>query len=285
MTDKLQQAFSDLSDILNNLSEPKTLTQSADFIEFIAPEGKSNNNRGIVWTGDGTKKHLLLKEDNSISITESIDLFKNRSFMINSVPVLTEKELGSTVIKSNLREVGKLKGLSVDGNVVINGYLFYNGSIDRLGLGTDQPNSALSVSENGIEITIGTAEGIAGRIGTFANHDFEISTGNVSRILVEKTGDIRFGNKAYGSIKASLHGKLYIGSGNLDSRVDLQVDGPIKYQQHIHQYLSDVPNTGNYIQGDIIWNSTPEMGKCVGWVCVRSGTPGGWLPFGEIKHK
>jgi hypothetical protein len=285
MTDKLKEALGDLSSLLKDINEPRTTVQNSDFIEFVAPKGKNNNDRGLVWSGDGSNKHFLLKAGNKLSSTESLEVAKDRSFMINGTPVLTEKELGFSVTKSNLREVGRLRNLNVDGNVTVNGYMFYNGTIDRLGLGTDQPNSALSVAEDGIEVMIGTAESSRGRIGTFGSHDIEFVTDNVPRILVEKNGNVTIGNKSYGSINANIHGKLYVGQKNLDTRVDLHVDGSIKYQNHIHQYLENEPSTGDYIRGDIVWNSEPEMGKCIGWVCVRSGSPGGWLPFGEIKHK
>jgi hypothetical protein len=284
MTAKLNEALGDLSNLLDQITT-KTVVHSADFIEFAASSGKSNNDRGLVWTGDGANKQFVLKAGNKISSTESIEVAKDRSFIINGTSALSEKELGVNVVKSNLREVGRLRNLTVDGNVVINEYLFYNGTFDRLGLGTDTPNAALSVAEDGVEITIGSINASKARIGTFGSHDLEISTDNVSRIFVEKTGNILLGNKAYGPIQAKVHGKLYVGVNTIDTRVDLHVDGAVKFQEHIHQYADAEPVFGDYRQGDIVWNSEPAMGKCVGWVCVRSGTPGNWLPFGEIKHK
>jgi hypothetical protein len=42
------------------------------------------------------------------------------------------------------------------------------------------------------------------------------------------------------------------------------------------------PTTGTWFQGDIIWNSAPSnaAGVPIGWVCVATGTPGIWRPFG-----
>jgi hypothetical protein len=284
MTEKLNQALGDLSNLLNTITT-KSVVHSADFIEFAVSAGKNNNDRGLVWTGEGSNKHFVLKAGNKISSTESIEIAKDRSFMINGTSALSEKELGVNVSKSNLREVGRLRNLVVDGNVVINEYMFYNGAFDRLGLGTDTPNAAFSVAEDGVEIIIGTVDASKARIGTFGSHNLELATDNVPRIFVEKTGNIMLGNRAYGPIQAKVHGKLYVGVNSLDTRVDLHVDGAVKFQEHIHQYAAAEPVNGDYRQGDIVWNSEPAMGKCVGWVCVRTGTPGGWLPFGEIKHK
>jgi hypothetical protein len=48
-------------------------------------------------------------------VSETIDLAKGKGISVNNVKVIDDTELGSTVTKSNLREVGRLKGLIVDG--------------------------------------------------------------------------------------------------------------------------------------------------------------------------
>lgn len=35
--------------------------------------------------------------------------------------------------------------------------------------------------------------------------------------------------------------------------------------------------------GDTIFNSQPNIDKCMGWVCTTNGTPGTWTPFGYTK--
>jgi hypothetical protein len=47
-------------------------------------------------------------------------------------------------------------------------------------------------------------------------------------------------------------------------------------------YLSAPPSTGRFEKGDIVFNSAPNAGGIVGWVCVTSGTPGTWKTFGNI---
>lgn len=44
--------------------------------------------------------------------------------------------------------------------------------------------------------------------------------------------------------------------------------------------LTAAPIAGAYVQGDIVWNQTPTALGPVGWVCVESGSPGAWSPFG-----
>jgi hypothetical protein len=40
------------------------------------------------------------------------------------------------------------------------------------------------------------------------------------------------------------------------------------------------PTTGDYIRGSIVWNEEATS-EIVGWVCIQSGTPGVWSPFGN----
>jgi hypothetical protein len=42
------------------------------------------------------------------------------------------------------------------------------------------------------------------------------------------------------------------------------------------------PTTGSWLRGDIVDNTNPSAGGVLGWVCVESGTPGTWVPFGAI---
>ena len=44
-----------------------------------------------------------------------------------------------------------------------------------------------------------------------------------------------------------------------------------------------VPTTGSWIQGDKVWAQTPNNGGNLGWVCVSSGSPGDWAPFGTVR--
>lgn len=43
------------------------------------------------------------------------------------------------------------------------------------------------------------------------------------------------------------------------------------------------PTTGTYVQGDIIYNTSPAASGFIGWVCVTGGTPGTWKTFGAIS--
>jgi len=249
-------------------------------LEVTVTGGETLVGKGMLLKGQGSTKQLIfsINPDKFVS-TENFELLKDREYRIDGTPVLSATALGMGITKSNLREVGRLRGLIVDGGVNLGQYVFYNDSTNRFGIGIESPNAGLSVCEDGVEVILGTKDQSRGIIGTFANVPFDIVTDNTARMSVGSSGNITFN-----SSEVILNGKLAIGVRTRDSRVDLHVAGAIKYQDHIHQYLNGVPDSGTYTRGDIAWNTEPDVGRCVGWVCVRAGSPGTWMPFGEIKQ-
>ena len=61
----------------------------------------------------------------------------------------------------------------------------------RVGLGTAEPNSAISILENDVEIGIGSPGYGVASIGTFSNSSLSITTDNISRILIKNSGEIK----------------------------------------------------------------------------------------------
>jgi len=254
-------------------------------LEFKSNKEESIYGKGLLWSGTGSTKQLVLVANpDRFFVSENIDLAKDKIISINNVIVLNEKEIGPSVTKSNLKELGRLKGLTVDGDITINQYAFYNSDSDRLGLGTDEPHGALSVAEDGIEVIIGTRENTRGLIGTYASNPFDIITDCKPRISVAANGDITLGNRNQNPVQISIHGKLSVRVNNPDPEVDLHVNGPIRYHGHIHMYNSVYPSSGEYSKGDIVWNNNPNVGMYVGWICVASGNPGRWAAFGPIVN-
>ncbi len=46
---------------------------------------------------------------------------------------------------------------------------------------------------------------------------------------------------------------------------------------------SAAPTTGEYAQGDVVYNIAPASAGYIGWVCTVAGTPGTWNTFGLIS--
>jgi hypothetical protein len=280
-----------ISQALREIANTRVTSQDVTFsdlrfLEFKAQKKENNYGKGMIFSGQGyTKKLVFNPSPDQFFSSEHINLDTDRGYFIGNTKVLDSKELGPEITKSNLKEVGRLKGLLVDGSVTINEYLFYNGACDRLGLGTEEPNAAFSVAENAIEVMLGTTESLHGMVGTFASTDFDIVTDNTARISVKANGNIDLGNVNRNPIQVKINGKLSIGVAVPDPAVDLHVAGAVRINNHIQMYASEPPKEGNYTVGDIVWNAAPRPGMGVGWVCIKAGNPGQWNSFGDVKER
>ncbi len=43
---------------------------------------------------------------------------------------------------------------------------------------------------------------------------------------------------------------------------------------------SAAPVAGDYLRGDIVFDSAPSASSFIGWVCTAPGTPGTWKTWG-----
>jgi hypothetical protein len=51
---------------------------------------------------------------------------------------------------------------------------------------------------------------------------------------------------------------------------------------YFERFGTTIPTDGVWERGQHLWNSEPEPGGVLGWICVTSGKPGNWKPFGTI---
>lgn len=264
---------------VESLSANINITQNNSIKYEGAVDGK-----GMLWAGPDYTRQLVY-QSNKIFSSENIDIANGKQYSVNDVKVIDQTSLGESVVKSNLREVGRLKGLLVDGPTVINNYFVFDANTDRFGIGTEEPNAALSIAEDGVEIIAGTKDATRGSIGTFGSHDLEIVTDNVARVYIHSNGNILLGNKNSSPVQVSVHGKLAVKVNTPDPDVDLHVNGAVKFNGKLQKYDSQAPSGGEFNKGDIVWNSEPAVGSYVGWICIKSGNPGSWEPFGKIGNQ
>ena len=259
----------------------RTTEDMGKFLEFRSDiEG-----RGVIWSGQGhTKQLVYYSNPGRFFVSENIDLARGKSITINNIKVIDEKELGPTITKSNLREVGHLNGLIVDGGLSVGQFMVFDASSSRLGLGTENPNAALSIVDDGVELVLGTKDTVKAFIGTFASHQLELGTDNTARIIISPSGSITLGNPKIAPVQVSVHGKLSVRVSTPDPEVDLHVNGAVRFNNRLQKYDNACPTNGSYNEGDIVWNSEPKINQYVGWVCVRAGAPGIWEPFGKIGY-
>jgi hypothetical protein len=241
--------------------------------------------KGLLWQGHGyTKQFVFNNSPDRFFSSEIIDIGAGKYLSVNGNKVVSETELGPTIVDSNLRSVGRLKGLIVDGSFVLDQYIVYSSDTNRLGIGTDNPHAALSIVEDFVEIGIGSRGENKAGIGTFSSSDVEFITDDTTRLTLKSGGNIELGNKNTLPINVSVFGTLGINVNNPDPRVKLHVNGAVKFNDKLHLSGTGIPDHGSYVPGDIVWNSEPSVNRAIGWVCVRAGTPGIWSPFGRIEE-
>lgn len=277
--------MSKIDDLATLLKEVLNQGQDIDSAEFpyINITGDIDG-KGIIWTGQGHNKQFIFSSNpDRFFVSENIDLAKNKSLSINNIKLIDEKELGPTVVKSNLREVGRLNGLIVDGGLSVNQYLVYDANTDRLGIGTDQPKATLNIIDQNIDLVFGASEANVASIGTYNSADLEIITDNTARITVQAGGNIILGNPTAGDINVVVLGKLGINVSKPDPRSTLHVNGALKFNDKLHLSGREPPVSGSFNDGDIVWNASPTSGRFVGWVCTQPGNPGLWSGFGRIE--
>jgi hypothetical protein len=251
------------------------------YLEFANQEGEALG-FGLLWTGGSISRQFILSTNpDRFFSTETIDLPHDKTYSIDTRPVLSKDTLGKSVINSNLQTVGVLRNLNVAGALNIADNVYFNPLSERFSIGTQDANGVLTVydSLNDIELIMtGNPDG-TGNIGTYNTKSLEIVTDNQVRTTFHATGDITLGVETKNTT-IRVYGTVGIGVKNPQEQ--LEVAGQIKFANKLFAVGNCAPTAGNYLQGDIVWNTEPKANSFIGWVCVVGGNPGQWLPFGSI---
>ena len=258
------------ADIRNERSSP---------LEFVAEGDAGVYGKGLQWRGDGpTKQFVYRANPDRIWTTESLDLNSGCSLYIDNVPVVSASELGSTINKSSLTTVGTLNNLRTSNDLIIDDWIHYEAASNRLGIGTEAPNAQLSVVSLESEFIV-DCEGPTTKIGNWTTDKLDIITDNTARISISENGNIKLGTNI--ETKTTVSGKLGVNVTNPAN--DIETAGPVKFQGKKFETSTEIPQSGSYNIGDIVWNQLPTPTGYVGWICTRAGTPGEWNTFGQIS--
>ncbi len=277
----IQELGSSLGTIINRaLTVEDTRMESLSAVVFQA-DNNGAYGKGLQWKGQGPTKQLIYRANpDRIWTDESIDIGQEAAYMIGNTPVLRQTELGSAVRTSSLVQTGTLQNLNTSGNLNIDGYVFYNTNSESFAIGTEAPNGKFAVATQDAEFIIDTKPG-AVKLGTWTSDDLEVLTDDTTRLKIHANGNIELGAST-STITTTVHGRLGVGVNNMDSDVSLATNGPIKIAGKKISSGSEIPTSGTFRQGDIVYNDNAVATGYVGWVCVRAGTPGEWKPFGQI---
>jgi len=247
-------------------------------LEFTATSG-AHSGKGLLWTGaeDYTKQFVFRDQPNRMWSSDDIDIDREKVYRIEGIPVLTLTTLGRSVTESNLQTLGTLQSLEVQGNVNIDGVVYWDTDSERLGIGTDAPNGMLALKNIDHEFIIDNTIDKKFKLGTWTTSALQIVTDDTTRIEVAANGNISLNGRV------NITHPIGVGVNNFADDVDITTARAVRIQNKKFETGTSVPSTGNYIVGDIIWNQNPTPTGFVGWICVRAGTPGEWKQFGQIQ--
>lgn len=228
-------------------------------LQFFAGRDTDVYGLGLLWAReDRTRQFILLENPERIYSSESIEVGANQCYYIDGKSVITSNSLGSSILNSNLVNVGVLESLSVAGdasfsNIVVDN-ITLNDSVQSLSFSNNQINSSKQ-----IKLTVNEKEVVYG-------DDTQVSIG-------DKTTQTK---------PVKVFGKLSVNINNPDADLNFAVNGDVHIGEKRFTNNMDIPTSGTFNKGDICWNQNPQVGSYLGWVCITSGTPGEWAGFGRI---
>jgi len=245
----------EVDEIVNDPREGKFLP-----LTFKAGKDTSIYGTGIVWLQDGAARQLTYAANpDRIFSTEIIDIADDKWLSIGSSMVLSRSSLGASVTSSSLTKVGLLENLDVAGASNLSTL-----SVSKITLSGD---NQLEISSQSIS----------------SKNTFTVNVDDEQEIKIGNS--IEIGNNQNTSRKISLFGQVSVNASNPDPDVSLTVNGNLSFANKKFITGTSKPNAGTYRKGDICWNSDPEATAYIGWVCIKEGTPGEWLPFGQITDR
>lgn len=237
-------------------------------LEFKSTRDTSIYGQGLIWTGHGlTRKLMMMGGPDRLWSSESFDLASDQSYYINNVPVLSQSALGSSVTESSLKSVGILDNLTVNGPVSLLDNVQAS-ALFSTRLELSSPNNNVVLSPSGI---------------TSSNSLSIIVDGDETYYADSR--EISIGNKNNNKRIVKLYGQVTIGVSTPEPDIDFSVKGNISFSNKKFITGTNIPVSGSYSIGDVCWNETPQIDNYVGWVCIKSGAPGEWAPFGAIGRR
>ena len=189
----------------------------------------------------------LFKEYSTLLTTELKEKGIDASaVMLNGRQLITDGELGPSIVKSNLRRVGELTELQVRGETLLDNTVFVAGK--RVGINTLEPAGALAIWDEEVELVVRKKSNNTGYIGSTRDVSFIIGSNNKENICIDPDGSVTIADLRLGALPIST--------------------------------ASTEPNWPGRA-GEIIFNDSPAVGKPIGWVCLEGHR---WANFGTIQE-
>ncbi len=208
---------------VNSVHADEILDKSGKIIKLDEYKGHVESDlygKGLSWSYEDKNFQMVFGNGGRLWSNLNFDIGPSNTYRINDIPVLSIDELGPGVVKSSLQKVGTLKNLKVSGNASFGEFAFFNGDMFRVGLGTEDPDSALHIHDFGVDIILGSQEQNTASIGVKTYHDLNLITDNTTRILIKNSGEVIFGNPASKNANVTIFGTLHVDNLISDTRID-----------------------------------------------------------------
>ena len=174
---------------------------------------------------------------------QGLDSIKVR---VNGQAIVTDGRLADTVTSSNLQRLGALRELQVIGETVLDETVYV--SSKRMGINTMDPERALDIWDQEVQIVIGKQQRDTAFFGTTKNQKIVIGTAGREQLSINPDG----------TVSASF----------------------MKINQVVHTSSAQQP-IDNRPAGQIVWNEQPIIGSPIGWVSLGGAR---WARFGTITE-
>lgn len=164
---------------------------------------------------------------------------------LNGQEIVKDKRLGSAIVASNLQELGVLKELQVSGETLLHNTLYTTSR--RVGINTLEPNAALSLWDDEIDINIGKKQQGVAFVGSNRDQLIVLGTNGKTNLILNTDGSVTIP-------------KIQLGNMTISS-----ADTPPNY---------DAP------KATVVFNANPSLGGPLGWVSLGGAR---WANFGIIE--
>lgn len=217
--------------------ENNLITRNAAVNEKLIAEnvvvGDLTINRKLTLSPEINKQFVGLIKDTitAENANKKIDIAINPLYL-NGKPVLTENTLGSNIINSNLRKLGRLTELNVGGVAQFNDTLLITDS-GKIGINTTDPEGALTIWDDDSDLTIRRYKKKNMYIGTMRDTDLTLGVNNDIKLSIRQDGTIEMRYLEIGGLRISVSDTIPFRAGNPGELVLMSVpkeDEPWAYR-------------------------------------------------------
>jgi len=159
--------------------------------------------------------------------------------------VIKGPQLGYHIVDSNLQRLGIVKDRQTAGENLLSDTLYV--TTKRVGVNTVDPSAVFVVWDEEVEMIVAKRKQDTGYVGTTRHQRVILGSNNKENITLNTNGTVEIDQLSIGNVP-----------------------------------MSSASVTPNYegITGQIVWNESPSLGGCVGWICLGSTR---WAKFGQIE--